>query len=111
MSTKNSFFTDVSDLAHELNPKYHTNGYSKVFVGDRGVEFFIARLAVNVNEDFEAEEGVYLVEVNVVDKQDLSDTLTDGNVHQLLVDDDFDNWEYETFYNSDDALVFIHNYN
>lgn len=110
MNTKYSLFTDVSDLAHKLNPEYQANGYSKVFVGDRGDSFLVARLATNINEHFEEEEGVYLVEINVIDKENLADTLTDENTRKLLVDDSFDNWEYESFDSEKNALVFICHY-
>ena len=86
-------YTEVTSIAHEMNSDYEDMSCVRVFICPDVWDFWFVRVLENINEDYEHEEGVYLIERNKVDMDYKGQELTYGKVIQLIKEDDFSNWD------------------
>ena len=97
-------YTDVTELAFEVNPAYQQNGYTKIYLCSDTHVFWLARLLSNTNAEYEHEDGVYLLERNNLPVSYKGEPLTISKARQLLKDDDLQNWDFEEYQDPADAI-------
>ena len=70
---------DVTNLIKDMADKkeifcYKNDSHEKVYVYEDVLDFGILRIQKNINENFQYEEGMYMVERNLFDKYDFIDS-------------------------------------
>lgn len=85
-------YTEITDLAFKLNPSYKENGYVRFFICPDTNDFWFVRVLEGVNEDYEDEEGVYLIERNNIRKA-RGEKLTLQKTKDIILDDDGCNYD------------------
>lgn len=100
-------YTDVTELAFEMNPLYAENGYVKVFMCEDTKVFWISRVLKGFDEEYEHDENSYLVERKRIDKFDRIEKLSVGKAKRLLKSDELENWDYYQFDSLEEAIESI----
>lgn len=94
-------YTEVTDLALELNSSYSESKgcpYVRFFICEDVWDIWYVRIQANTNEEYEYEEGCYIMERNNIEKRSKSDNLTLKKVKEIIENDDFSNYDvYEGF--------------
>lgn len=96
-------YYDISKLALEVNPDMYKD-YERVFICVDTHTFWLARLMADTNEDYEQEEGTYLLERNNVEKDFKAQKLTFMELVKILEEDDGSNWDTTECHDADDAV-------
>lgn len=97
-------YTEITDLAFEVNPDYKNEGYIRFFICPDVHDFWFVRILEGYNEEYEKEEGCYLLERNNVEKRSKHDTLTVERVKSIIKNDAGDNWDILEGYDLDDLI-------
>lgn len=100
-------YTEVTELAFKVNPQYQAGGYTRIFICEDTHVFWISRILKDVSEDYEPLAGNYLVERNQIDKINKGEKLTGLRAIKLLKNDEFDNWDFESYTSLGDAIESI----
>lgn len=94
MEFKFAHFTDVTDLAFKVNPHYKDQGYIKFFICPDVWDFWLIRVLEGFNEDYEPEEGSYLMEREKIPMNTKGEKLNTSKVKKILLEDDGGNYDY-----------------
>lgn len=86
-------YTDITDLAFEVNPDYKKEWYVKFFICNDVNTIWFVRILENINEDYETKEWTYLIERNNIDKRRKSDELDLNKVKKIIEDDNWESWD------------------
>jgi hypothetical protein len=100
-------YTEITDFAHKVNPEYQSSGYTRIFICPDVCTFWLCRLLPNTNEEYEEEEGVFVMERNNIEKEDKLETLTKKRLTQILEDDDFSNWDVFEAQSEEEAVELL----
>lgn len=104
MELKFARYTDVTAFAKKVNPEYEKQNYQKVLVYLDTFDYWVVRILKDINEDYEKQDGVFLLDRDKVEKENKSDKLNIKTLEDLLINDEFEN--YDTFQrNSLDELM------
>ncbi len=97
--------TEITELYKKHCDLLQDNdGYIKFYMCLDVNDFWILRVLENRNEEYEEEEGVYLIERCRVPKDSKRQGLSISKAIQLVKDDIFENWDVVE-YNSLDAVI------
>ena len=97
--------TDVTTLAKELHPDYF-NQYKKVYLTPDVWDCHVVRILEGVGEDYEDEEGAFLMEWNKIDLQRKGEDVNLGVAKRILTEDSEDggNWDYTVYYSMEEVI-------
>lgn len=79
-------------MAFEINPEYKKEGYLRFFICPDVNDYWFVRIIGGVNEDYEKEEGSFLIERNNIPKAK-KENLTLRKVKKIIEEDDCSNWD------------------
>jgi hypothetical protein len=96
-------YTEITDLAFELNPDYKTESYVRFFICPDTNDYWFVRVLEGFNEDYEREEGVYLLERNNIPKMK-GEKLTTEIVKEIILDDCGENWDIHEYQSIDELI-------
>lgn len=86
-------YTEITDLAFETNPNYKNEGYIRFFICPDVWDFWFVRILKDTNEEYETEEGCFLLERNKIEMSRKGENLTVSKVKQIILEDDGGNWD------------------
>lgn len=109
MEFKFATYTEITDLAFELNPNYKDEGYIRFFICNDVWDVWFIRILQGYNEQYAKEEGCYLLERNNISKDRKSDDLTLGKVKKIIQEDDGSNWDVKEYHSLEDLIEDIDN--
>jgi hypothetical protein len=105
MEFKFAKYTEITDLALEVNPEYKKAGYTRIFICPDVWDYWLVRILPNYNEEYEPEEGVHILERNKVEKLHRGEELTMRKLKAILIEDDFSNYDLETGHHIEDMIT------
>jgi hypothetical protein len=88
-------YTEITDLAFEVNPEYKNEGYVRFFICPDVWDFWFVRILAGYNKDYEREEGSFLLERNKIEMDKKGQKLTISKVRQIISEDDASSWDIE----------------
>lgn len=91
-------YTEITDYALKVNPEYEKSGYVRFFICPDVWDFWFVRILKDVNEDYEKEEGCFVLERNKVEMNTKGERLTLSKLHNIIMEDDGDNWDMQSGY-------------
>lgn len=91
-------YTEITDLAFELRPEWKEEGYIRFFICNDVWDIWFIRVLEGVNEDYDREEGVFLLERNNIGKDSRSQDLNINKVKKIIQEDDGSNWDIKEYY-------------
>jgi hypothetical protein len=91
-------YTEITDLALSLNSEYKTGGYVRFFICPDVWDFWFVRVLKDVNEDYNHEEGSYILERNKIEKVSKTEKLSLAKLKEIIAEDDFSNWDFQQGY-------------
>lgn len=100
-------YTEVTELAMKVNSQYNTDGYIRLFMCADVWDFWLCRVMENCNENYEREEGCYLLERNKIAMDRKGQPLTIKKATEILENDDFENWDIKSSYDLDYIIEMI----
>lgn len=86
-------YTEITDFAFKINPQYKNEKYIRFFICPDVWDNWFVRVLDGYNEEYEPEEGKFLIERNNISKDHRSDKLSINKVKQIILDDDGSNWD------------------
>ena len=100
-------YTDITELAFEVNPSYKRDGFVKFFICPDVWDFWFVRIVSNTNGDYEYEEGSYVLERNKIEMSKKGEKLTKQKVRNIISEDDGSNWDFEQSYSLEDLIEMV----
>lgn len=97
-------YTEITDLAFRVNPEYKKNNYVRLFICPDVWDFWLVRILEGVNEEYENEEGSFILERNKIQMNTKGETLTVSKVTKILKEDDFSNWDNVQGYDIEELI-------
>lgn len=86
-------YYDITDVAKEHNSLSYKD-YEKIFICVDTWDYWIARIMKNTNDEYEHEEGVFLIERNKIEKSTKSSGIdSKKQLLKILDEDDLSNWD------------------
>ncbi len=98
-------YTEITDYAFKVNPDYKEQGYLRFFICPDVNDFWFVRVLEGFNEDYEKEEGSYLVERNKIQMDKKGEKLSILKLKQLILEDDGGNWDYQQGYDMEEMIT------
>lgn len=86
-------YTEITDYAFGVNPEYKNAGYVRLFICPDVFDFWLVRILEGVNEEYEKEEGSYVLERNQIPMNTKGQKLTILKLRDILENDDFGNYD------------------
>ena len=97
-------YTEITDYALRVNPNYKNEGYVRFFICPDVHTFWFVRILEGYNEEYEQEEGSYILERNNVEMNTKGEKLTLSKVKKIIQEDDGSNWDIEQGYNIEELI-------
>lgn len=97
-------YTEVTDLAFKINAQYQEGGYIRVFICPDVNDTWIVRILEGYNEEFEQEEGSYILERDKVLNDYKGQKITMLRLKTILEEDSFENWDIKQSYNVEELV-------
>lgn len=98
-------YTEITELYKKHSSMLSDgDGYIRFFICLDVTDIWLVRVLENINEDYENEDGVYLLERNNIEKESKSETLSLSKVIKIIKDDCFDNWDIQEYQDLDDLI-------
>lgn len=103
-------YTEVTDLALKLRPSYLEEGYTRFFICPDVWDYWFVRILKGYNEDYEEEEGSYLLERNKIPKEGgRSENLSLRKLKEIILEDELENWDIEQSYDVEELVDMLDN--
>lgn len=106
-------YTEITDLAFEVNPEYKNSGYVRFFICPDVHDFWFVRILKGYrNDDTEGyvnDEDNYILERNNISMDKKAEKLTISKVKQIIEGDDFSNYDLQQGYDIDELIDIIDN--
>ena len=99
--------TEVTELAHQVNPEYKENGYSRIFVCPDVRDIHILRILPGVGADYVTNPDKVVLEHEKVSKPFRGFKPDLAYITNILQEDDLSNWDYSEFDTEQGALDVI----
>ena len=98
-------YYDVTEFAKHHNPQY--NDFEKIYVCVDVTDYWVARIVKDTNEEYETEEGTFLVERNMIAKDRGRGIKSRQQLIGVLDEDDLSNWDCTEATSLDEAIEMI----
>ena len=98
-------YTEITDLAFKYGMDY--KGYIRFFICPDVHDTWFVRILEGYNEDYEREEGSYILERNNVPNDYKGQQLTLKRVKQIIEEDDGSNWDIEVGNDLDELIEML----
>ena len=99
MKLEFSKYTDITSFAKKVNP-YIFNVYKKVYICPDTLNWWLATIQEGVNEDYEEDPDVFLVERDKIDYPEYS-RVNDRFLNQNVVRNVLENWDASSWDNEE----------
>lgn len=96
-------YTEITDLVFELRPEYKEHGYIRFFICPDVYDFWFVRVLEGINEEYNKDEGVFLLERNNIGKE-RSENLNINKVKRIIQEDDLSNWDIKEYSQMEDLI-------
>lgn len=93
-------YTEVTEFAFRTNPHYKESGYIQIFICPDVKNDWLARILPNVNDDYEEEEGKFMVERIDIPKNVM--------YSDFMKNDDFSNYDHYCCDSLEEAHQVLH---
>ena len=107
MEFKFGQYTEITDLAFEVNPDYKKEGYVRFFICPDVWDFWFCRILEGYNEDYEIEEGSYILERDKIAMDKKGEGLTLSKVKKIIAEHDGSNWDNEQSYDIESLIEMV----
>lgn len=97
-------YTEITDLAFKLKPSYKKEGYVRFFICEDTWTYWFVRILEGYNEDYEKEEGSFILERDNIEKEYKTDRLTFSKVEEIIEYDGYENWDIQVSDNIDKLI-------
>jgi hypothetical protein len=97
-------YTEITELYKKHGNLQEGDGYIRFFICLDTNDFWLIRVIEGVNEEYEREEGVYLLERNNIRKESKGQDLSLSKVIELIKADEFDNWDIKEYSDLDELI-------
>ena len=97
-------YTEVTTLAHSLDPDYKANGYTRIFLCPDVNDIWLARILPNHNIDYDPFDGIFILERNNIQKPFKGMELTKKIAEHILLTDDFSSWDFIECFSEEECI-------
>ena len=98
-------YTDITELYKKYNEDLQEgDGYIKFFICLDVNDFWIIRVLKDFNAEYEKEEGAFLLERNMIQKDSKQQSLNLSKVKELIIEDDFSNWDIKEYFDLEELI-------
>jgi hypothetical protein len=104
MKLETGKYTEITDLAFEINPDYKKESYIRFFVCPDVLDIWLVRILDGFNEEYEKEEGILLLERNNIPKQYKGYTVGINDIKRIIKEDNGENWDIKEYTDIDDII-------
>jgi hypothetical protein len=113
MKFEQAIYTDITELALEVNPNYTNEGYVKFFICADVWDFWFIRILkgqrCDDDEGYVPDEDNYIMERNNIPMDFKCEKLYVAKVKQLIENDGGDNWDLEQSEDIEELIEMLDN--
>lgn len=88
-------YTEITEFAFKVNPQYKEGGFVRFFICPDVWNFWFVRVLEGFNEEYEREEGSYILERNKIEMDTKGQNLTFSKLRRIIEEDDASNWDFQ----------------
>lgn len=100
-------YTEITDLVFKLKPEMKNEGYVRFFICPDVYDFWYVRILEGFNEDYEREEGSFILERDKISMDRKGEKLTLSKVKMIIQDDDGSNYDLEQGYDLEELIDWL----
>ncbi len=97
-------YTEITDFVLSFMPNHYTQGYIRYFICADVLDFWLIRVQKDVNDEYEPEDGVFLLERDKIAMDHKGEKLTITKVKEIIENDDLSNWDNQQYDNLEDLI-------
>jgi hypothetical protein len=97
-------YTEITDYAFNINPEYKNNGYVRLFICPDVWDYWFVRILKDVNEEYEYEEGSFVLERNKIEMDRKGEKLSLTKLRRIIEEDDFSNWDIKQGFDLEELI-------
>jgi len=100
-------YTEITDLAFKHNKDYKKDGFIRFFICPDVNDYWFIRILKDYNEEYEKEEGSFIMERNKISNNYKGEELTLKKVVKLIKDDDGGNWDFQQSFELEELIEML----
>lgn len=104
MKSELGIYTEITDYVFKVDPSYKDEGYVRFFICADVWDFWFVRVLEGYNEEYEKEEGSFILERSKIGMSRKGESLTIPKVRQIIEEDDRSNWDFEQGYDIEELI-------
>ncbi len=97
-------YTEITDYAFKVNPNYKNDGFIRFFICPDVWDYWFVRILEGYNEEYEKEEGSFILERNKVEKDERGENLSMRKLEKIISEDDGSNWDLQQSYDLSELI-------
>lgn len=102
-------YTEITDLVFEINPNCKNEGFVRFFICPDVWDFWFVRVLEGYNEDYETEEGSYILERAKIEMSRKGENLNISKVRNIIINDDGSNYDFHHGYDIEELIDMLDN--
>lgn len=96
-------YTEITTFAFKTDPEYKKEGYVRLFICPDTNNYWLVRILKGYNEDYDKEEGSFILERTMIDK-DRGEKLQLQKLRKIIQEDDRSNWDIKVSYDVEELI-------
>ena len=102
-------YTEITDYAFKVNPDYKNERFVRFFICPDVWDFWFVRILEGYNEDYEQEEGSFILERNKIEMDSKDEKLTLSKLKRIIEEDDGSNWDFQQGFDVEELIDMLDN--
>lgn len=104
MEFKFAQYTEITDYVHKLKPESKDEGFVRFFICPDVWDYWFIRILEGYNEDYEQEEGSYIMERNKIEMDRKGENLSLSKLKRIVLEDDGSNWDFQQSFDIEELV-------
>jgi hypothetical protein len=100
-------YTEITDFVQKIRPELFTQDYIRFFICPDVHDFWLCRILKDTNEDYETEEGSFVLEREKISMDRKGENLSISKVRKIIENDDLSNWDIQQSFDIKELIDMI----
>lgn len=102
-------YTEITDFAKTVRPDFFEQGYIRFFICPDVWDFWLCRILKDTNENYETEEGSFVLEREKIAMDKKCENLSISKVRKILENDELENWDMKQSFDIQELIGMMDN--
>jgi hypothetical protein len=102
-------YTEITEFVRKVRPELFKQGYIRFFICPDVLDFWLCRILKDTNEEYETEEGTFLLERDKIAMDKKGENLSVSKVRRIIENDELANWDCQESDDLEELIEMIDN--